>query len=78
MNSAYKLTLSRKAARAYAEAQGHRMGRHSRSYGGSGCNLCGAVLMDLDAVEFVTAGSVFALGTLSAPCVMAHDIEDVE
>ena len=58
---------SRRAAKAYAEACGHKMGRWD-SHDACECERCGAVLVETDAVAFVAESSVANLGSLSAPC----------
>ena len=59
--------LAKQAAKAYASALGHTMGRW-QSWGGCECVRCGGVLVDTDALTFVQQSSVVALGSLSAPC----------
>lgn len=62
-----RLRLCRRAAVAYAAANGHRVGQFNR-YGVAECPYCGAILDEYDAVAFVQDCAVFGLGSLSAPC----------
>ena len=58
---------SRRAAKAYAEACGHKMDRWD-IYDACECERCGAVLVESDAVAFVAGSAVFYLGSLGMPC----------
>ena len=70
MKETTRLVLAKRAAVAYANANGHKMGRFGR-WGTSECANCGAILVDTDAETFVTHSSVVDLGSLSAPCPSA-------
>lgn len=60
--------LVRKAARAYAEAHGHRYLRGASFAYGCECSRCGAAMAWSDADAFVHDGNVAALGSLARSC----------